>query len=240
MRRADRLFRLVQLLRNRRVTTASRLAEELEVSERTIYRDVQDLALSGVPIQGEAGVGYALHRGFDLPPMMFTAEEIEALVLGARIVASWTDRSLAKTAEGVLAKVEAVLPDRLKPNIDRTPLFAPKRQLPPQVLARLAAARAAVSEQRKMHLTYVKPSSLPTERTVQPIGLFFWGSVWTMAAWCELRGDFRSFRLDRMQDAVVLEETFEPVPGRTREDFFRYVTANAGKRAAKAGAREKI
>jgi predicted DNA-binding transcriptional regulator YafY len=240
VRRADRLFRLVQLLRHRRVTTAARLAEKLEVSERTIYRDIQDLALSGVPIQGEAGVGYALPRGFDLPPMMFTAEEIEALVLGARIVASWTDRSLAKAADGVLAKVEAVLPDRLKPNVDRTSLFAPKRQLPPQVLAHLAAARAAVSEQRKMRLTYLQPGSPPTERTVQPIGLFFWGSVWTMAAWCELRWDFRSFRLDRVQDAVVLEETFQPAPGRTREDFFRYVTANARKPATKAGAMEEI
>ena len=236
MRRADRLFRLVQLLRQRRVTTAFRLAEALEVSERTIYRDIQDLALCGIPIQGEAGIGYALPRGFDLPPMMFTVEEIEALVLGARIVASWTDRSLARTAEAVLVKVEAVLPDRLKPSVDRTSLFAPKGQLSPQVLAHLATARAAISEHRKMHLAYVRPDSPPTNRTVQPIGLFFWGSVWTLAAWCELREDFRSFRLDRMQEAVVLEETFEPVPGRTREDFFRYVAANAGRRAAKADA----
>jgi predicted DNA-binding transcriptional regulator YafY len=127
VRRADRLFRLVQLLRRRRVNTATRLADELEVSERTIYRDVQDLIVSGVPIQGEAGVGYALPHGFDLPPMMFTAEEIEALVLGARIVASWTDQSLAKAAGGVLGKIEAVLPERLKPALDRTSLFAPKR-----------------------------------------------------------------------------------------------------------------
>ena len=240
MRRADRLFRVVQLLRRRRVTTAARLAGVLEVSERTIYRDIRDLSLSGVPIQGEAGVGYALPRGFDLPPMMFTAEEIDALVLGARIVASWTDRSLAKAAQGVLTKVGAVLPDRLKPNVDRTSLFAPKRQLPPPVLAHLAAARTAIGEQRKIHMTYQQPNAQPTERTVQPLGLFFWGSVWTMAAWCELRRDFRSFRLDRMQKVVVMKEPYESAPGRTLEDFFRYVAANAVQSAAKASVRETV
>jgi len=212
----------------------------LEVSERTIYRDIRDLSLSGVPIQGEAGVGYALPRGFDLPPMMFTAEEIEALVLGARIVASWTDRSLAKAAQGVLTKVGAVLPDRLKPNVDRTSLFAPKRQLPPAVLAHLAAARTAIGERRKIHMTYEQPSAQPTERTVQPLGLFFWGSVWTMAAWCELRRDFRSFRLDRMQKVVVRRESYESAPGRTLEDFFRYVAAHAVQSASKASATETV
>src|ERR1700757_3377351 len=117
MRRADRLFRIVQRLRRRGVTTASELAEALGVSDRTIYRDVQDLVLSGVPVQGEAGVGYALPRSFDLPPLMFDEDEIEALVLGARIVESWADASLARAARNVLSKVEVVLPARLRDRI---------------------------------------------------------------------------------------------------------------------------
>src|SRR5918999_4380859 len=107
MRRADRLFRLIQLLRRRTVTTARRLAAELQTSERTVYRDIQDLIVSGVPIQGQAGVGYALRKGFDLPPLMFSREEIEALITGARIVASWADASLAESAMTALNKVEA-------------------------------------------------------------------------------------------------------------------------------------
>src|SRR5580693_4304739 len=118
MRRAARLFRIVQRLRRRGATTAAQLAELLEVSERTVYRDVRDLILSGVPIRGEAGVGYALPRDFDLPPLMFDAEEIEALVLGARIVQSWGDPELARAAESVLSKVESVIPERLRDRVN--------------------------------------------------------------------------------------------------------------------------
>lgn len=129
MRRADRLFQIIQTLRRRRVVTAAYLAEELEVSERTIYRDMRDLSLSGVPIQGEAGVGYALPAGFDLPPLMFTEEELEALVLGARMVESWGDPKLATAARQALNKVEVVLPERLRLQGAEPPLFAPARRL---------------------------------------------------------------------------------------------------------------
>src|SRR3954462_2171054 len=125
MRRADRLFKLVQLLRRSRLVTAQKIASELEVSERTIYRDVRDLALSGVPIRGEAGVGYALAHGFDLPPLMFTEEELEALVLGARVVQSWADPALAKAADSALAKIEMVLPERLRSMAGAKALLAP-------------------------------------------------------------------------------------------------------------------
>ena len=233
MRRADRLFRLVLLLRRGRVKTASQLAAKLDVSERTIYRDIQDLAESGVPIQGEAGVGYLLGRDFELPPLMFSTEEIEALVLGARIVASWSDRSLAGAAERVVAKVESVLPEPLKSRIDRTFLFSPMGRLPAAVLENLAASRAAISDGKKMRLTYFQPATAPTERTVQPLGLFFWGTVWTLVAWCERRGDFRSFRLDRMQDVVITEEAFQSAPERTLAEFFLYVAAHAGERRSK-------
>jgi predicted DNA-binding transcriptional regulator YafY len=234
MRRADRLFRLVLLLRRGRVKTASQLAAKLEVSERTIYRDIQDLADSGVPIQGEAGVGYLLGRDFDLPPLMFSPEEIEALVLGARIVASWSDRSLGAAAERVVAKVEAALPEPLKSRIERTFLFSPmSKPQPAAALEHLAATRTAISEQKKMRLTYRPPGSAAAQRTVQPLALFFWGTVWTLVGWCELRDDFRSFRLDRMENVLVTEEVFASAPGRTLDDFFLYVAAHAGERQAK-------
>jgi predicted DNA-binding transcriptional regulator YafY len=233
VRRADRLFRLVLLLRRGRVKTASQLAAKLEVSERTIYRDIQDLAESGIPIQGEAGVGYVLGRDFDLPPLMLSPEEIEALVLGGRIVAGWSDRSLAAAAERVVAKVEAVLPRDLKSRIDRTFLFSPRGKLPPNVLEHLAAARAAVSEQKKLRLSYTQPDAAATDRTVQPLALFFWGTVWTLVAWCELRSDFRSFRLDRIDHLAITDEVFVSAPGRTLDDFFRYVAAHAGERRSK-------
>ena len=129
MRRADRLFQVIQLLRRHHVLTAATIAEELEVSERTVYRDIADLVRSGVPIAGEAGVGYTLRRGFDLPPLMFTEEEIEALVLGTRVVSSWADEGLAKAAESALARIEAALPDRLKARLTGSRLFAPSRIL---------------------------------------------------------------------------------------------------------------
>src|SRR5437660_1347293 len=149
MRRADRLFRLVQRLRKRSgsVTTARQLAEALEVSERTVYRDIRDLLLSGVPIQGEAGVGYALDRSYELPPLMFDEEEIEALVLGARIVRAWTDPKLARAAEEALQKIEAVLPPRLKEKLETAALYAPGFHVKAQMRSGLEDLRRAVREQ---------------------------------------------------------------------------------------------
>src|SRR3954470_804297 len=126
MRRADRLFQIIQLLRRRNVATAGWLAGELEVSERTVYRDIRDLVMSGVPIEGEAGVGYVLRRGFDLPPLMFTDAEIEAMVLGARVVTSWGDAGLARAAGDALARVEQALPDRLRSRLGGARVVAPR------------------------------------------------------------------------------------------------------------------
>ena len=146
MRRADRLFQVIQLLRRRNVVTAAWLATELEVSERTVYRDVRDLVMSGVPIEGEAGVGYMLRRGFDLPPLMFTEAEIEAMALGARIVTSWGDASLAKAAGEALARVESVLPDRLRSRLNETRLFAPGFHVPRGVMRSLEDRMQAVEQ----------------------------------------------------------------------------------------------
>lgn len=223
MRRADRLFRLVQLLRRSRLVTAQRLARELEVSERTVYRDVRDLSLSGVPIRGEAGVGYALAKGFDLPPLMFDVDEIEALVLGARVVQSWADPALARAADSVLAKVERVLPDRLRARVASRELLAPSLH-PGRAAASLGTVREAIRSRRRLRFHYVDRGEGATSRTVRPLGVAFWGKVFSMAAWCELRGDFRSFRLDRMRD-VEIEAPFADEPGKTLDDFIRRVAA---------------
>ncbi|MBF6600851.1 MAG: YafY family transcriptional regulator [Dehalococcoidia bacterium] len=225
MRRADRLFRIIQLLRRRNVATAAWLAGELEVSERTVYRDIRDLTLSGVPIEGEAGVGYILRPGFDLPPLMFTEAEIEAMVLGARVVTSWADPAMAKAAADALARVEAVLPDRLRARLTSTPLFAPGFHVPELVLAKLAPLRGALDARRKVRLAYTSEPGDETDRIVRPLGLFFWGTTWSLTAWCELRQDFRSFRLDRMRSMSVVAERFADEPGRTIEDYFARVNS---------------
>lgn len=219
MRRADRLFQIVQELRRHKLVTARRLADTLEVSERTIYRDIRDLAASGVPIEGEAGVGYVLQRGFDLPPLMFTEEEIEALVLGARIIESWADPALAKAAADVVAKVQAVLPESLRDQVERTPLAAPADHSAAPMSVDAAAIRAALRNRRKLHFHYRNAEGRASERAVRPLALAFYGPVWLLIAWCELRGDFRAFRLDRMHEMTVLEERFAEERGKTLHDF---------------------
>lgn len=219
MRRADRLFQLVQLLRRYRVTTAARLAGELEVSERTIYRDVRDLISSGVPIEGEAGVGYALPRSFDLPPLMFTRQELEAVSLGVRMVKAWGDDELARSAKSALARIEAVLPRSLVPAVRETALFAPDFHIRPGLREHLATLRHAVSERRRTRILYRRRDGEQSDRTVRPLGLFFWGYAWSLTAWCELREEFRNFRLDRMESLHVTDVVFNDEPGRNLDDY---------------------
>ncbi|MCP4329261.1 MAG: YafY family transcriptional regulator [Alphaproteobacteria bacterium] len=219
MRRADRLFEIIQILRRRKLARAQDLAERLEVSERTIYRDVSDLMASGVPIEGEAGVGYILREGYDLPPIMFNEQEIEALVLGVRIVESWSDPELAKAAGNVIAKVESVVPERLRRHMAETALLAPADHFMEPVTVDPGALRLAVRHRRKVHFHYHDADDNPTERSVRPLGLAFYGPVWLLASWCELRLDFRSFRLDRMENLDILDDTFVPEAGKTIEDF---------------------
>jgi predicted DNA-binding transcriptional regulator YafY len=220
VRRADRLFEIVQLLQARRFMTAARLADELEVSVRTIYRDVRDLVGAGVPIEGEAGVGYALHRKFELPPLMFDNEETQAILLGARIVQSWADPALAAAAKRALIKVEAVLPEQMRAGISEGTLFAPKLPWNETAAQYLAPLRVAVQGRFKVRFAYTRQDGEFTERTVLPLGLFYWGSVWSLGAWCELRIAFRNFRLDRIEGLATLEDRFEDEPGRTLQDFF--------------------
>jgi predicted DNA-binding transcriptional regulator YafY len=219
VRRADRLFRIVQLLRRRRsVVTAAQIAGKLEISERTVYRDIRDLIEAGTPIDGEAGVGYRLRPGYDLPPLMFDREEIQALVLGARIVAQFGDPALARASESILSKVAGVLPKELEPLLADARLFVPNTKSGARSAAGLAVAREALVVQRRIQLKYANERGEASERTVRPLGVFFWGKTWTLAAWCEMRTGFRNFRLDRISEAT-LGDRFEDEPGRTLRDM---------------------
>jgi predicted DNA-binding transcriptional regulator YafY len=221
MRRADRLFQIVQHLRGGRLVTARTLSERLEVSERTIYRDVADLMASGVPIDGEAGVGYILRSGFDLPPLMFTREELAALTLGARFVKAWGGATLALAAEEALVKIEAVLPEKEKHVGAETSLFAIGAGLPDSVREMIDKLDLAIRDRRRIHVTYDALDGETSERDLRPLGLYHWGKVWTLAAWCELRSDFRHFRADRIAEIAECGDTFRDEPGRTLRDLLR-------------------
>lgn len=217
MRRADRLFQIVLHLRQRRFATARQLADWLEVSERTIYRDIDELSRCGVPIDGEAGVGYRLRRGYDLPPLMFDREELAALRLGARMVKTWADAELARAAGYALTKIETVLPAALQGQ--DSALYVP--DMHPYPVERIGPLRQAIDQCHKLDLGYIRADGVPSARRVWPLGLFFWGATWTLAAWCELRADFRQFRLDRLTAITLTPDVYTPQPGRTLADFFR-------------------
>jgi predicted DNA-binding transcriptional regulator YafY len=219
MRRADRLFQIVQYLRGGRLVTARQLAERLEVSERTVYRDVADLVACGVPIDGEAGVGYILRAGFELPPLMFTRDELAALTLGARFVRAWGGARLAVGAEEALVKIDAVLPEAEKRAIAETSLFALGFEMAESVRQVIDRLDVAIRERRLMTLNYLSLDDETTQRVVRPLGLYHWGKAWTLAAWCELRDDFRNFRADRIVALADAGGTFRPEPGRTLKDF---------------------
>jgi predicted DNA-binding transcriptional regulator YafY len=199
VRRADRLFTIVQLLRGGRHVTARSLADRLEVSERTIYRDVVELGLCGVPIEGEPGHGYRLPKTFEIPPLMFERHEVEALVVGARFVEAWCGPGLAASARSALARIRGVVPPHLLGHVDDARIYTLR-------FGRDAASEhfdvlhEAIGSRRRILMDYAGEDGHATpNRTIQPLGLYFWGKVWTLAAWCELRDDFRSFRIDRIR-----------------------------------------
>jgi predicted DNA-binding transcriptional regulator YafY len=230
MRRADRLFRIVQMLRSGRLKTARALAERLQVSERTIYRDVRDLQLAGQPIEGEAGVGYTLRRDFDLPPLMFTPEELTALVLGARLVQAWGGAESVIAASSALARIEAVLPAELAARLDAIALYAPGFKMSAAHRRLLDQLHAACLSKTVLEFSYTRlgeDDSRTERRTVRPLALVFWSGVWTLAAWCETRNDFRSFRIDRIETLAVTQRTFTPKRGERLEDLLKRVRAEA-------------
>ncbi|MDI4634479.1 YafY family transcriptional regulator [Pelomonas sp. V22] len=221
MRRADRLFQIVQLIRGRRLTTADFLAERLEVSVRTVYRDVAALQQQGVPIDGEAGVGYRMKAGFDLPPLMFSKGEAQALVAAVRLSQRQLDEGLAGEAEEALGKILAVLSPAARAAAESLAVYAPNAGLDAATRERLARLREATESRQKLGLLYRDLGDVDSQRTVRPLACFFWGPVWTLAAWCELREDFRSFRVDRIRKLELLDERFRDEPGKTLADMNR-------------------
>ena len=227
MRRADRLFQIVQLVRGRRLTTAAFMARRLEVSERTIYRDVADLQHQGVPIEGEAGVGYRLGPGFELPPLMFTQDEASALVASARLAQTWVDPAMARNIDSALGKILSVLSPAARTTAESLALYAPQWCMDEAARARLQPLREAVQSRHKLHITYRDQGEAASERTLRPLGCFYWGKDWTLAAWCELREDFRTFRVDRIDTLAVLPERFHDEAGKTLVDLLRQVQAHS-------------
>lgn len=221
MRRADRLFQIVQYLRGGRLVTAAKLAEWLEVSERTIYRDIADLQGSGVPIEGEAGVGYVMRAGYDLPPLMFNRDEVVALVAGARLIRAWGGAEMARAAEEALVKIEAVLPDAERARANQIEIHAIASEMTPEVRVLIDSLTAAVEARSRLALAYADEGGNETERVIRPLGLWFWGKVWTLIAWCELRDDFRMFRLDRFRSVEGTGTTYKIERGRSLTDFYR-------------------
>lgn len=231
MRRADRLFHIIQLIRGRRLTTAAFLAERLEVSERTIYRDVADLQVQGVPIEGEAGVGYRLGAGFDLPPLMFTQGEANALVAAARLAQAWLDAAMAHEVETALGKILSVLPVAARAAAESQALYAPSVGLEPAAQQTLQTLREATQARQKLLIHYRDVAGKDSQRQVRPLGCFYWGKVWTLSAWCEVRDDFRGFRIDRIQYVRRLDERFRDEPGKTLADLLRLVEAECKNKA---------
>lgn len=223
MRRADRLFQIVQILRHKRLTTAQQLADRLDVSTRTIYRDIQDLCLSGIPIEGEAGVGYLLRQEVNVPPLMFSEEELEAIQVGMRMVQAQGGHELASAAKQAMIKVEAVLPERLK--VYQSLMFAPNFYSDSQQFSFLDLLRKHAREREHLLLSYQDVNRADSERQVRPLALYYWQGVWTLLAWCELRNDFRNFRVDRIAGALPLGSHFDLSPGQEMGDYIARMKA---------------
>jgi predicted DNA-binding transcriptional regulator YafY len=220
MRRAERLFDIIQILRTvSRPITAATLADKLEVTVRTIYRDIAALQGSRVPIEGAPGLGYVLRRGFDLPPLMFTTEEIDAIAVGVRLLRRLRDRKLQEAAESVLGKLSAVVPQPLQSQLVAAPLYVSDGSAPAVTGIDLSQLRSAIRETRKLAITYVDEEGRHTRRTIWPIAMAYYVDVTLVGAWCELRNDFRHFRVDRILASDVLDDRFSADSGRLTAEW---------------------
>jgi predicted DNA-binding transcriptional regulator YafY len=224
VRKSERLFHLVTLLQGRRTAmTAQALAEKLGMTVRTVYRDVQALNLSGIPIDGEAGVGYRLRAGFDLPPLMFQADEVTALLVGMRMVQAWTDPELALAAKNAEAKILAALTPQMLIAVSRLSYRIPNFARPENEVHGLL--RKACEARHKVRIAYRDLNEQTSERTLWPLGMIGWGGTWTLLAWCELRDDYRNFRFDHMQNIECLSE---PYPLHSQRNLEHYLTQIEG------------
>ena len=221
MSRSNRMFDVIQLLRRARAPmTAAQMAEALEVTKRTIYRDIGTLQAMRVPIEGEAGIGYLMRPGFDLPPLMFTAEEAEAIVVGLALLGRTGDRSLLKAARSASRKIAEVVPDELEEDFDSPYLLAsdwhviPPSEIDPEVI------RRAVRESEKLQVTYRDAKNATTIRTIKPLAIVYYIEALVLAAWCDLRGDFRHFRIDRIEACAATGDRFEKEAERLRRRWY--------------------
>ena len=229
MRRADRLFQIVQILRRtRRPVTADRIAAEVETSKRSVYRDIATLMSQRVPVRGEAGIGYVLDQGFDMPPLMLTPDEIEAAVLGAQWVARRGDPALARAAEDLIAKIAATVPESLRPLVlePATAAVPSLNQLPDAL--DMAQLRAAAHHGRKIRLRYRDEKQRMSERLVWPVAIGYFDATRLLVAWCEMRNDFRHFRTDRVLEATFLEERYPVRPAVLRARWRNATLAGRG------------
>ena len=219
MRRTDRLFELIQILRDGKLHRAQEMAQAVGVSVRTLYRDMETLQASGVPVEGERGVGYMITSAISLPPLTLTAEELEALNLGMAIVAEAADETLKSAALSLASKVDAVLPERTIAEADKWKFAVYPFADAARGAAHMPTLRAAIRARQKLRLTYHSTGDRVTARTVRPLHMEYWGRVWTLTSWCELRDGFRVFRVDLIQSAEALPEMFVDEPGKRLADY---------------------
>lgn len=221
MRRADRLFDILQILRvAAQPMTAATIAEQLEVTERTIYRDIASLQASRIPIEGARGIGYVLRKGFDLPPLMFTADEVDAIAVGARLVRRVRDPVLQKAANSVLAKVTTALPGVPRSGLLEAPFYVSSGDAETPKGVDLAELRRAIRETRKVRIAYADAQGSRTDQIVWPVAMAYYVDVTVLGAWCELRNDFRHFRVERITASTILGYVFPTDGGSLMERWF--------------------
>ncbi|MEP2642079.1 YafY family protein [Roseobacter sp.] len=219
MRRTDRLFDIIQILRDGKLHRAQDISDRLEVSVRTIYRDMDTLVASGVPVQGERGVGYMVTQAISLPPLNLTVAELEALNLGMAIVAEAADPDLKAAALSLADKVDAVLPSQTIADADQWKFAVYPFADAARGFAHMPTLRAAIRAKQKLRLTYTSKDAKVTTRTIRPLHMEYWGRIWTLTSWCELRAAFRVFRVDLIETAEALPELFVDEPGKTLADY---------------------
>lgn len=219
MRRTDRLFDIIQILRDGKLHRAQDIAEQLEVSVRTIYRDMDTLVASGVPVAGERGVGYMITEAITLPPVSLTVAELEALNLGMAIVAETADPDLKAAATSLADKIDAVLPTQVVAEADAWKFAVYPFADAARGFSHMPTLRAAIRARQKLRLTYTAKDGAMTTRVVRPLHMEYWGRIWTLTAWCELRAAHRVFRVDLIETAEALPELFVDEPGKTLQDY---------------------
>ncbi len=219
MRRTELLFQITQILRSRPTTTAKYLSDRLNISIRTVYRYIDDLTLSGIPIISQTGKGYWLEENFNFPPIRLSEDELLALSLGSRLVKSISDPYLADAAQQLIEKVEAITPKSHQHLLYQTQVHAPSQRIDTNTAERLGKVRMAVGKSQKLQISYRDGKDCLSQRVLWPLALAFWGTTWTVAAWCEERSDFRAFRIDRIIELETLNELYPNQIGRRLSDF---------------------